>query len=54
MPLVLPQNRGARTARVARFADLADALASIADYSDYYNHDRLHSSIGYQIPYRTP
>ena len=34
------------------FADLADAPASIADYFDYYNHDRLHSSIGYQTPYR--
>jgi len=34
------------------FADLADAQASIADYFDYYNHDRLHSSIGYQTPYR--
>ena len=33
------------------FADLADAQASIADYFDYYNHDRLHSSIGYQTPY---
>ena len=29
------------------FADLADAQTSIADYFDYYNHDRLHSSIGY-------
>ena len=35
------------------FADPADAQASIADYFDYYNHDRLHSSIGYQTPYRT-
>ena len=34
------------------FADLADAQASIADYFDYYNHDRLHSSIGYQTPHR--
>ena len=33
------------------FADLADAQASIADYFDCYNHDRLHSSIGYQTPY---
>ena len=33
------------------FADLADAQASIADYFDYYNHNRLHSSIGYQTPY---
>ena len=33
------------------FADLADTQASIADYFDYYNHGRLHSSIGYQIPY---
>jgi transposase InsO family protein len=33
------------------FADLADAQASIADYFDYYNHDCLHSSIGYQRPY---
>ena len=34
------------------FTDLADAQASIADYFDYHNHDRLHSSIGYQTPYR--
>ena len=34
------------------FAALADAQASIADCFDYYNHDRLHSSIGYQTPYR--
>ena len=34
------------------FTDLADAQASIADFFDYYNHDRLHSSIGYQTPYR--
>ena len=34
------------------FVDLADTQASIADYFDYYNHDRLHSSIGYQTPYR--
>ena len=33
------------------FADLADAQASAATYFDYYNHHRLHSSIGYQIPY---
>jgi len=33
------------------FADLADAQASVAEYFDYYNHDRLHSSIGYQTPY---
>ena len=33
------------------FADLADAQASVANYIDYYNHDRLHSSIGYQMPY---
>ena len=32
------------------FTDLGDAQASIADYFDYYNHDRLHSSIGYQTP----
>ena len=35
------------------FTDLADAQASVADYIDYYNHDRLHSSIGYQTPYHT-
>jgi len=35
------------------FADLADAQASVAEYFDYYNHDRLHSSIGYQMPYHT-
>ena len=33
------------------FADLADAQASAAEYFDYYNHERLHSGIGYQIPY---
>ncbi|MBO3272345.1 integrase core domain-containing protein [Hymenobacter defluvii] len=26
---------------------MADAQASVAEYFDYYNHDRLHSSIGY-------
>ena len=35
------------------FADLADAQASVAEYFDYYNHERLHSSIAYQTPYRT-
>jgi transposase InsO family protein len=35
------------------FADLADAQVSVADYFDYYNHERLHSSIGYQMPYHT-
>ena len=34
------------------FTDLADAQARIADYFDYYTYDRLHSSIGYQTPYR--
>ena len=34
------------------FVDLADAQASVADYFDYYNHERLHSSIQYQLPYR--
>ena len=33
------------------FADLADAQSSVADYFDYYNHERRHSSIGYQKPY---
>ena len=33
------------------FADLADAQASAAEYFDYYNHERLHSGIGYQFPY---
>ncbi len=33
------------------FANLADARASVADYFDYYNHERLHSSIDYQLPY---
>ena len=33
------------------FSDLADAQASIAAYFDYYNHNRRHSSIGYQKPY---
>ena len=35
----------------AVFANLADAQASAASYLDYYNHQRLHSSIGYQFPY---
>jgi putative transposase len=35
------------------FADLADAQVSVAIYFDYYNHERLHSSIGYQLPYHT-
>lgn len=35
------------------FADLADAQTSVADYSNYYNHERLHSSIDYQLPYPT-
>ena len=34
------------------FSDSADARASIAAYFDYYNHDRRHSSIGYQKPYQ--
>ncbi|WP_082685318.1 integrase core domain-containing protein [Hymenobacter sedentarius] len=34
------------------FADLADSQASVADCFDYFNHERLHSSIGYQAPYR--
>ncbi len=33
------------------FADLTDAQVSVADYFDYYNHERLHSSIDYQLPY---
>jgi putative transposase len=33
------------------FVNLADAQASIATYFDYYNYERLHSSIGYQVPY---
>ena len=36
------------------FANLLDAQTSIADFFDYYNHDRLHSSIGYQTPYHAP
>ena len=35
------------------FAGLPDAQASVTDYFDYYNHERLHSSIGYQTPYHT-
>ena len=34
------------------FADLADAQASVVTYFDYYNHERRHSSIGYQEPYQ--
>ncbi len=33
------------------FTNLADAQASVADYFDYYNHNRRHSSIGYQKSY---
>jgi len=33
------------------FADLADAQQSVTEYFNYYNHERLHSSIGYQYPY---
>ena len=33
------------------FADLSDAQVSVADYFNYYNHERLHSSIGYRTPY---
>ena len=35
----------------AIFTDLADAQASTTSYFDYYNHQRLHSSIGYRFPY---
>jgi transposase InsO family protein len=35
------------------FTDLADAQRSGAEYFDYYNHECLHSSIGYQTPYHT-
>ena len=35
------------------FANLADAQASAAEYFDYYNHERLHSGIGYKLPYLT-
>ena len=34
------------------FADLADAQARVAAYFNYYNHERHHSSIGYQKPYQ--
>ena len=30
------------------FIDLADVQACIADYFNYYNHERLHSSIGFR------
>ena len=33
------------------FADLADARVSVADYFDCYNYERLHCSIGYQLPH---
>ena len=33
------------------FTDLTDAQTSVAGYFDYYNHERLHSSIGYQTLY---
>ena len=33
------------------FANLVDAQARAATYFDFYNHNRLHSSIGYQFPY---
>jgi transposase InsO family protein len=34
------------------FVDLDDVQASITTYFDYYNYERLHSSFGYQVPYR--
>ena len=34
------------------FSDLADAQANVAEYFDYYNHERRHSSTGYQKPYQ--
>jgi len=47
-PVVLPENRGARSLRLTRFADLTDAQANVADHFDYYNHEWRHSSIDYQ------
>ncbi|WP_369073202.1 integrase core domain-containing protein [Hymenobacter coccineus] len=30
---------------------MTDAQASVDEYFDYYNHERLHSSLDYQLPY---
>ena len=51
-PTVAPQIKELKAREWPVFADLADAQASVADYFDYYNHQRRHSSIGYQKPYQ--
>lgn len=33
-----------------QFRNLVDAIAHIMDYIRFYNHDRLHSGLGYQSP----
>jgi len=33
-----------------RFRNLVEAVAHIRDYLHFYNHERLHSSLGYQSP----
>ena len=33
------------------FTGLVNAQLSVADYFVYYNHERMHSSVGYQTPY---
>lgn len=33
-----------------RFRNLVEAIAHIRDYLRFYNHERLHSSLGYQSP----
>ena len=52
-PLVAPQNRSPRTARAARFCRPGRRPTQRRRLFDYYNHEQLHSRIGYQTPYHT-
>ncbi|GGF28073.1 hypothetical protein GCM10011383_44780 [Hymenobacter cavernae] len=35
----------------AAFASVAEAQAELATYFDYYNHQRRHSTLGYECPH---